>query len=304
MNPETLIMTLLFWGAVLFIVYTYFGYPIIIFLLAQLKPEATYCTETFPSVTFLIAAYNEELVIPQKIENTLQLDYPRDKLQIIVAADGSSDKTAELVRNFSDRGVELSYIPERGGKMAAIVRAMPLTRGEIVIFSDANNMYESQAVRILVAPFCDSSIGLTTGAKLIIDDQRNLSSAEGLYWKYESWIKKNETILGTCTNSVGEIMAIRRELFIPPVEKIINDDHYMVLDMIHRGYRVVYTPQARSFEYVSQTAKDEIVRRVRMNAGLYPPVAMENHFSQIFSCLCTFCYANCFFLEFDLGPYA
>jgi poly-beta-1,6-N-acetyl-D-glucosamine synthase len=268
-------MVILFWVSIIFILYTYFGYPLLIAVLARLAPKTKPYPETYPSVTFLIAAYNEEKVIAEKIENTLALDYPREKLQIIVAADGTTDQTPEIVKKFSNLGVELSYIPARGGKMAAVVRAMSLARGEIIIFSDANNMYDAKAVKLLVAPFSDNKVGAATGAKLVVEDGRNLSSAEGLYWKYESAIKKNETAFSTCTASVGEIMAIRREDFVAPQANIINDDRYMIFELIHRGYNIVYVPEARSYEYVSQTAKDEVTRRSRMNAGAYQTIAMS-----------------------------
>lgn len=268
-------MVILFWASVIFILYTYFGYPLLTVLLARLTPKTKPYPQIFPFVTFLIAAYNEEKVIAEKIENTLNLDYPREKLQIIVAADGTTDQTPEIVKKYSHLGVQLSYIPLRGGKMAAIVRAMSLAQGEIVIFSDANNMYDAKAAKLLVAPFADRKVGATTGAKLIIEDGRNLSSAEGLYWKYESAIKKNETAFSTCTASVGEIMAVRKEYFSAPQANIINDDRYMIFDLIRRGYNIVYVADARSYEYVSQSAKDEITRRSRMNAGIYQTVAMS-----------------------------
>ena len=225
----------------------------------------------------LIPAYNEEIYIAKKLENTLLLDYPQEKLQILVAADGSSDGTVDIVKTYSGRSVELSYISERNGKMAAISRAMNFVRGDIVVFSDANNMYEEKALRELVAPFSESNVGASTGAKLIVEDGRDLSSAEGLYWKYESAIKKNETTLSSCVSSVGEILAVRKELFVSPKEKIINDDHYIILNLLRQGYRVVYVPTARSFEYVSKTAKDEVERRTRMNAGLYQTISMSGN---------------------------
>jgi len=267
-------MDFLFWFAVFFVMYVYFGYPLLVALLARFRPARPPQLEELPSVTLLIAAYNEEKVIAKKLENSFALDYPREKLQILVAADGSSDSTPEIVRRFQDRGVELNHIPERNGKMAAIIRAMPLARGSIVVFSDANNMYNEQAIRELVMPYGDPAVGATTGAKLILEDERQLSFAEGFYWKYESWIKENETRLSTCTSAVGEMLSIRKELFRPPTRKIINDDRYTVFGLIRRGYRVYYTPAARSYETVSKTAKDEIVRRTRMVAGAYQTVAM------------------------------
>ncbi|MCS6992667.1 MAG: glycosyltransferase family 2 protein [Anaerolineales bacterium] len=267
-------MAFLFWFAVFFILYVYFGYPLLVALLARFRPARLPELKELPSVTLLIAAYNEEKVIASKLENSLALDYPREKLQILVAADGSSDRTPEIVRQFEAQGVELNYIPERNGKMAALVRAMPRARGSIVVISDANNMYNAQAIRELVKPYGDPKVGATTGAKLILEDERQLSFAEGFYWKYESWIKENETRLSTCTSAVGEMLSIRKELFQPPTRKIVNDDRYTVFSLIRRGYRVYYNPAARSYETVSKTARDEIVRRTRMVAGAYQTVAM------------------------------
>lgn len=152
---------------------------------------------------------------------------------------------------------------------------MLVARGDVVVFSDANNMYDKEAVGYLAAPFVDENIGAAIGAKLIVEDGRSLSSAEGLYWKYESWIKKNETAVGSCTAAAGEILAIRRSLFKAPEANIINDDRYMVFDLLRRGFRVVYIPAARSYEFVSQSAQDELTRRSRMTAGAIQTIAMS-----------------------------
>jgi len=266
----------LFWAFFLLVVYVYIGYPVLISILASLLPLHRNYVELFPKVTILIPAYNEEKFIEEKISNTLSLDYPRDKLQILVVSDGSSDKTPEIAASYCNKGIEAIFIPERNGKMAAIVRAMKFCRGEIIVFSDANNMYDNSAIRELVLPFSDPTVGATTGAKLIIDDGRDLSAAEGLYWKYESQIKINESKIDSCVSSVGEILAIRSSVYFTPKEKIVNDDHYIILDLLRRGYRLVYTPKARSYEHVSQTAADEFTRRRRMNAGLYQTISMSS----------------------------
>ena len=267
----------LFWASAFFILYTYFGYPILIALIAKIWPNPGVYSEIYPNVTLLISAYNEEKYISDKLDNSLSLDYPREKLQILVVADGSTDKTLEIVKTYSERSVELLYEPERNGKLAAITRAMQFSRGEIVIFSDANNMYDVKAIRELILPFSDPKVGGTTGAKHIIEDGRDLSSAEGLYWKFESTIKKNESMIGSCVGSVGEIFAIRKDAFISPAGKIILDDLYIILDLLRRGYRVIYVPQARSFEYVSVNAQDEIERRTRNNVGLYQTISLSGN---------------------------
>ena len=264
----------LFWLAVSAIIYTYAGYPLLLTLLARTRPKPQPCHATTPSITLLIAAYNEQAIIARKLENSLALDYPRERLQILVAADGSGDGTPDIVHAYAARGVELSYSPPRRGKMAAINRAMQRATGEIVVFSDANNMYESNALRELAAPFVDPTVGAVTGAKSIVRGDGALGESEGLYWKYESFIKEQETRLGSTTGAAGEILAIRRDLFETPPDYVINDDFYMAMRLVQRGYRVIYAPQARSWERVSLSAQDEITRRARIVAGRYQALAL------------------------------
>jgi poly-beta-1,6-N-acetyl-D-glucosamine synthase len=263
----------LFWFFVIFIIYSYAGYPALLALFTRLKSKPAPYPPHEPTVTLLIAAYNEESSIAEKLENSFLLDYPREKLQILVTADGSNDKTAEIVAGVANRGVELSYHPERRGKMAAINRALEMVRGEIIVFSDANNMYDAGTLRALVAPFVEPTVGAVSGAKVISKGDGALGESEGAYWKYEAWIKKQETRLGCTTGVSGEIWAIRRALFERPPDAIINDDLYMALRIIKRGYRMVYAPLARSVERVSLTAQDEVVRRTRIIAGRYQAMA-------------------------------
>lgn len=260
---------ILFWVFVLLIVYVYLGYPVLLALLARFRRKPDFPPGDAPAVTLLIAAYNEESCIANKLDNALSLNFPREKLQILVAADGSDDRTADIVRQYASRGVELSYQPERQGKMAAITRAMAACRGEVIVFSDANNFYETDTLRALVTPFGCAQVGAVSGAKHIFKDDGALSRSEGLYWKYEALIKKQETRLGSCSGVSGEIFAIRKALFTPAPKGTINDDFYLAMQVLRKGYRVVFAPAARSFERVSLTAEDEIIRRKRINAGRY-----------------------------------
>jgi cellulose synthase/poly-beta-1,6-N-acetylglucosamine synthase-like glycosyltransferase len=264
----------LFWLCISSIIYTYIGYPLLLALLARTRPKPQPPEPTTPFVTLLIAAYNEQAIIAEKIENSLALDYPPERLQILVTADGSDDRTPDIVRTYAGRGVELSYNPPRRGKMAAINRAIPRVRGEIILFSDANNMYEASVLYELVAPFADPTVGAVTGAKSIVRGDGVLGESEGLYWQYESFIKKQETQLGCCTGVAGEILAIRRDLFEPPPDSVINDDFYIAMRLAQRGYRIIYTPQARSWERVSFSAQDEITRRARIVAGRYQAITL------------------------------
>lgn len=267
-------MTTFFWLSVTLIIYTYLGYPAVLAVLAKLIGRKPVKLPVTPTVTLLIAAYNEESVIAQKLKNSLALDYPRDKLQILVAADGSDDRTPDVVRQFAAQGVDLSFSPPRRGKMAAINRAIERASGDIVVFSDANNMYAENALRELVAPFADPTVGAVTGAKVIAKGDGALGASEGLYWKYESFIKQKETELGTSIGAPGEILALRRDLFEAPPDAIINDDFFMAMRLLRRGYRIIYNPRARSVERVSATAGDEMARRARIIAGRYQTLAL------------------------------
>lgn len=264
---------MIFWLCFVLVVYVYAGYPILVWLLARLRPKPPAYRPETPSLTLLIAAYNEEGCIAAKLENSLSLDYPSDRLQILVAADGSDDQTAEIVRSFAARGVELSYEPERRGKMSAINRAMPLARGEIVVFSDANNLYAPDTLREMVLPFSDPTVGGVSGSKMIVKDGDPLSSSEGLYWKYESFIKRQESRLGSCTSAPGEILAIRRSLFRPVPAQIINDDFATALNIFRQDRRLIYAPRACSYEAVSATSRDEAARRSRISAGRFQLMA-------------------------------
>ncbi len=265
---------IIFWLAVGWIGYTYVGYPLILAALARFRPLPHFDADRWPNLTLLIAAYNEEQVIAQKLDNSLALDYPPDRLEIIVAADGSDDRTVEIVEQFAGRGVALSFDAPRRGKMAAINRAMAIAQGEIVVFSDANNLYAADTLRQLTQPFGDPKVGAVTGAKSIWHADGALGRSEGLYWRYESFIKTQETRLGCSVGAPGEIFAIRRSLFVPPPDQVINDDFTLAMMVVRQGYNLFYNPAAKSYEPVSDSAKDEITRRARIVAGRYQALMM------------------------------
>ena len=262
-------LELIFWGSLAAIAYTYVGYPLLLGALAHLRPHHPVYRPSTPFVTLLIAAYNEQDTIAAKIDNSLALDYPADRLEIVVASDGSTDDTADIVASYASRGVVLRHSGERGGKTSAINRAMGAARGEIVVLSDANNLYDEGTLRAVVAPFVDPTVGAACGNKHIARGDGALGDSEGTYWKYEGWIKKQETRVGCTVAVLGEVFAIRRDLYQQVPENIINDDFYIAMRILKQGYRVVYAPEAISRERVSPTAEDEITRRTRMVAGLY-----------------------------------
>ncbi|MBN2112630.1 MAG: glycosyltransferase family 2 protein [Acidimicrobiia bacterium] len=256
----------IFWAAVALVAYTYAGYPLVLAAVSRLRRAPAWPEHT-PALTLMIAAYNEEAVLPAKLSDTLALDYPAHLLQIIVAADGSDDATADIAASFAPR-VETVHRPERAGKMAAINRAMEQARGEVVVFSDANNRYLADALREMARPFSDPAVGAVTGRKTVAAED-GLGYSEGLYWRYESKIRSWETRLGCCVGVNGEIFAIRRSLFRPAPPGVVNDDAWMAQQVINAGSNVVYNERAVSVERVSPTAADEAQRRARIVAGQY-----------------------------------
>jgi cellulose synthase/poly-beta-1,6-N-acetylglucosamine synthase-like glycosyltransferase len=268
------IFGLLFWVCIVLIGYVYVGYPVFLVLLAGLRRKQEAYPIITPQISLLIAAYNEQDVIASKLENTLALDYPTERLQVVVATDGSDDHTPQIVETFAERGVELSHDFHRRGKMAAINRALPRLKHEIIVLSDANNLYAPDALIELVKPFSDARVGAVTGSKNILDDPDAHAKADGLYWRYESAIKKYETALGSCTGVAGEILAIRRSLYRPPPDHVINDDFFIGMGVLRQGYRLVYAPAACSYERSSLTEQDEAVRRARIVAGRYQAMLM------------------------------
>jgi len=177
------------------------------------------------------------------------------------------------VDGFKLKNVICSFIPQRQGKMAAILRAVKIAKCEIVVFSDANNLFNASTLKYLLQPFKNPKVGGTTGAKHIQKEEDSLAASEGIYWKYESRIKQNESRLNSCTAAAGEILAIRKQLLPVTVQSVINDDFFLLLKIIRDGYRMVYVPQARSWERVSANAQDEIKRRSRIAAGRFQAVA-------------------------------
>ena len=259
-----------FWTSVFLILYTYVGYPIIIFLLARLRPCPVQKQAIQPKVSMIIAACNEEKIIRSKLENSLKLSYPRELLEVIVVADGSTDRTAEIVSAFRDRGVQLLYQPRREGKTAALNRAFPASSGEILFFSDANTHYQADAIERLVRNFYDPSVGGVSGRKILLaDSARKATEGETAYWSYEASLKRWESLLGSIVTADGEVFAMRRSLFEPIPAKIVHDDMYLTLRIIEKGYRVVYEDEATSAEHASNSLRDEFHLKVRYVSGGY-----------------------------------
>lgn len=257
----------LFFGSAALVAYTFIGYPALLGVLARLRPRPVAADTSFePSISVVIAAYNEADVITRRLENVWQLDYPHDRLEVIVVADGSDDGTDDRARAFP--GTTVLHQPERAGKLAAMNRAAASARGDVFVFTDANNLFSQTALRELAAPFADPAVGVVTGRKMI-DDQsgRELDRAEGVYWRYESKIKIWESRIGSVIAVAGEMLAFRREAFVVVQPGPFGEDFVQAALALANGWRVVYVPEAVSVERASATLDDEAVRRARIVAG-------------------------------------
>lgn len=271
-------MIILFWLFFFLIIYHYCLFPTLTFFLAIIRNNIVEKKEIYPTVTLIIAAYNEEKVIEEKIKNSLELDYHTENLEIIIVSDGSTDSTPEIVSTYKDKGVVSLFHPQRHGKTAALNRAVAESNGEIVVFSDANSMYDSNAIKLLVRNFYDPSVGGVCGRKSIIKtSDRESSRGDSLFWNFESAIKIRQSLIGSITTGDGEIFAIRRVLYSRVPENIINDDTAITFDIIRKGYRVVYEPEAISREEASIVLKDDFNVKARMVSGGYQIVSMYAH---------------------------
>ncbi|MCO4754944.1 MAG: glycosyltransferase family 2 protein [Bacteriovoracaceae bacterium] len=250
----------------LIILYVYFGYLGLVLLLGMLRNRKVLIGNHLPKVALMIAAYNEEKDIRAKILNSLELDYPKDLIDIVVVSDGSDDKTDEIVRSFGEQAT-LIRVEGRVGKTEARNIALKQIDSEIVVFSDATTMYNTDAIKKLVRNFADAEVGMVTGQLKYRDPGNSqMSLGQKLYWKYESLIKDAQTKMGTLTGSVGCITAFRRELYKDLPANVI-EDFTQPLMIIAQGKRVVFEKEAVCFEYATQSSNDEWNMRVRVVRG-------------------------------------
>jgi cellulose synthase/poly-beta-1,6-N-acetylglucosamine synthase-like glycosyltransferase len=252
----------------LLLLYAYAGYPLLLGLLrSRLRRPHVVDEALRPSVTLLIAAFNEEAVLRQKLENSLALDYPRERLRILVASDGSTDATEAIAREFSRSRVELLALSPNRGKVTALNKAMQGIDSGIVLLSDANVMYLPDAVRKLVRHFADPAVGAVSGKVMLVNDQLSYSAAEDQYYSVEHFIQQAEGETGSMIGSDGAMYAIRRELYSFPPADTILDDFVISMGVIRQGRRLLHDSEAVGYERNEQELKQEFRRKVRIIAG-------------------------------------
>lgn len=262
-------MNMLFWLCFFLIVFHYVLFGLLVVIASKvLNRKHKVDNDYYPTVSFIVAAYNEEKVIREKILNDLELDYPKEKIELIIVSDGSSDSTPSIVEEYKEYGVVSLHKIEREGKIAALNRAVLLAKNEILVFSDANSLFNKNAIRKLVRHFTDPSIGGVCGRKAIIDnEQRVASKGDYLYWLYESSLKQAESKLGSVPTADGEIFAMRKSLYRPIDRTVINDDTAITLSIIKNQQRVIYDQDAITYEEASLSLKDDFNVKARMVYG-------------------------------------
>ncbi len=268
-----LILKIAFWTCIVLVFYTYIGYGILLWILVSIKrlifgkPEKKELPpyNELPEVTLMICAYNEQDIVDLKMENTQQITYP--KLKVVWVTDGSNDQTNDYLAKYHD--VEVIYSPERRGKTAALNHGLALIKSELVVMTDANTMLNPESVLEIVRCFMDPKVACVAGEKRVVARHMGHSAAEGegIYWKYESMLKRLDSELYSAMGAAGELCAIRRLLYEPMPENALLDDFVMSLRMVDKGYKIAYTSDAYATEYGSANLTEESKRKRRIAAG-------------------------------------
>ena len=268
-------LKIIFWICVFLVFYTYIGYGMLLWVLVQIKrfvrgkaaQRDLPADDVLPHVTFMICAYNEQDIVDMKMENTLQLDYPHDKLHIMWVTDGSTDQTNERLAQYPE--VEVVFTPERKGKTAALNHGISQVHSEITVMTDANTIVNPEAIREIVRCFQDPRVACVAGEKRVMarNDGQSAAEGEGLYWKYESALKRMDSELYSAMGAAGELNAIRTKFYQPMPETALLDDFVMSMRMVDQGYKIAYTSDAYAMEYGSADLTEESKRKRRIAAG-------------------------------------
>lgn len=261
----------LFWISIFIVFYTYLGYGMLLYILVKIKelikkPVPKELPTPLPDVTLFIAAFNEEDIVHKKMENCRALSYPANKLKIMWVTDGTTDRTNQLLAEYKD--VKILFHPARKGKTAALNRGMQYVNTPIVVFTDANTMLNKEAIREIVRQFSDPKVGCVAGEKRVeIHTAQGATAGEGIYWKYESALKRLDDRLYSAVGAAGELFAIRSELFQEMPSDTLLDDFTLSLRIAQQGYKIAYCKEAYATETASLNMKEEEKRKVRITAG-------------------------------------
>ena len=303
-----LTITIIFWVFLLIIFYAYFGYGILLFFLVKLKRvfklgKVYDKNEDYePEVTLFVAAYNEKDYIDAKVKNSYSLEYPGEKVKQVWVTDGSDDGTPELLKKYE--GIDVYHKVERAGKIAAMNRGMGFVKTPIVIFSDGNTLLGKESIRRIVNLFKNPKVGCVSGEKRIFQkDKDTAAGTEGVYWKYESALKKLDAELYSVVGAAGELFAIRTELYQHVERDTLLDDFIVSLRVAKRGYTIQYDPEAYAIETASANVKEELKRKIRIAAGGIQSIVRLKELLNIFKYgILSFQYISHRVLRWTLAP--
>ncbi|MBI3812632.1 MAG: glycosyltransferase family 2 protein [Nitrospirae bacterium] len=259
----------LFWFSAALVLYTYIGYPVLLRSLPARRDAGTLRRDDPPRVSVVVAVRDEEAVIGRRIDNLRTQDYPEDHIEIVVASDGSTDGTERVVKEHMrfDGRIRFVALPRPAGKAVALNAGLQAASGEVVVFADARQSFNREAVRRLLARFDDPKVGAVSGELVLNREPSQIGEGVSAYWSYEKWIRKAESDIGSMVGATGCIYAIRKELFEPIPEGTLLDDVWVPMRIVLKGYRVVFEPRAQAFDSVSKEAPQEFRRKVRTLAG-------------------------------------
>lgn len=265
-------MATAFWICLFLVIYTYVGYGIVLYLMVKLKRlfchtiQCTRASEHLPYVTLMVCAYNEEDIVEKKMNNTATLDYPKEKLHILWVTDGSNDSTNLRLKQYPE--VSVAFKPERKGKTAALNHGIKEVTTDIVVMTDANTMLNPEAIKEIVKEMADPKVGCVAGEKRVVAHNGNQAAeGEGLYWKYESTLKRLDSELNSAMGAAGELCAIRTALYEEMPEDTLLDDFILSMNILSKGYRIAYTSEAYAMENGSTNLEEESKRKRRIAAG-------------------------------------
>jgi cellulose synthase/poly-beta-1,6-N-acetylglucosamine synthase-like glycosyltransferase len=260
------------WISLFIIFYTFLGYGILLYILVKIKrvfkgnPEVAADLNLLPTCTLIVAAYNEEKFIEEKVANTLALTYPKERLKFIFVTDGSSDQTPELIGKYPE--IKLMHKPDRLGKIVAVHRAMQEVETEVVVFTDANTFLNKDALINICRHYSDPKTGAVAGEKrVMIEEKDGATAGEGFYWKYESKLKAWDSELYSVVGAAGELFSIKTSLYQPVPKNSVLDDFMISMLIAEKGFKIVYEPEAYATEKSSENVSEELKRKIRIAAG-------------------------------------
>ncbi|HKK09699.1 MAG TPA: glycosyltransferase family 2 protein, partial [Bacteroidales bacterium] len=302
---------IIFWVLLFLVFYSYLGYGILLYIIIRFKrlfkhnDDEKYRRDYEPEVTLFVAAYNEKDYVDAKVKNGFSLNYPKEKIHQVWVTDGSDDGTPDLLRKY--QGVDVHHKDERGGKIGAMNRGMQFVKTDIVIFSDGNTMLGKDSIQEIVNLFKNPEIGCVSGEKRIRDKDADVAAGagEGIYWKYESTLKKWDFELYSVVGAAGELFAIRKDLYQEVERDTLLDDFIISLRIARDGYRIGYNPDAYAVESASEDVKEELKRKVRISAGGFQSIVRLKELLNPFKYgILTFQYISHRVLRWAVAPFA